>query len=468
MPVQQIHVLSFEGPDPYSRAGGLATRVEGLTHALAEAGREVHLWFVGDPDDPAVEQRGTLHLHRWCQHISRRYPEGVYAGEGEKEEDYARALPPHLLNDVLRPALEQGKGAVVLAEEWQTARAVIALDRLLRDAGLRERVTLFWNANNTFGFEGIDWAALRSAARITTVSRYMKHRMRELGIDALAIPNGLSAEAFETVDRRAVAALRASFRDRMLITKMARWDPDKAWLAAVETAAALKRVGWRPLLVARGGQGPYGEIVLGTARRLGLRVVDRDAGPGPRGLVDALRDNEKLDVVNLRSHVAPDARRVLFRASDAVLANSSHEPFGLVGLETMAAGGIAFTGCSGEDYVMPGQNALVLETGDPREFIGLYQQLRSDPAHGHQMRELGRWTARRFAWPEVIERVLMPRVELERVRTVESAWSRRPAARSVASKPTEWRVVEGRTGLRSARLPEIAPHPAKRRASQAS
>ena len=26
----QFHVLSFEGPDPYSRAGGLATRVDGL------------------------------------------------------------------------------------------------------------------------------------------------------------------------------------------------------------------------------------------------------------------------------------------------------------------------------------------------------------------------------------------------------------------------------------------------------
>jgi glycosyltransferase involved in cell wall biosynthesis len=130
------------------------------------------------------------------------------------------------------------------------------------------------------------------------------------------------------------------------------------------------------------------------------------------------RDAE-LDVVNLRSHVAPDARRVLFRASDAVLANSSHEPFGLVGLETMAAGGIAFTGCSGEDHVMPGQNALVLETGDPREFIGLYQRLRSNPEDEQRLRKLGRSTARHFAWPEVIQRVLLPRVELERMRTAE-------------------------------------------------
>jgi hypothetical protein len=41
-------------------------------------------------------------------------------------------------------------------------------------------------------------------------------------------------------------------------------------------------------------------------------------------------------------------------SADAVFANSGHEPFGLVGLETMAAGGVACTGCSGEDYAIPG------------------------------------------------------------------------------------------------------------------
>jgi hypothetical protein len=51
---------------------------------------------------------------------------------------------------------------------------------------------------------------------------------------------------------------------------------------------------------------------------------------------------------------------VLFSGSAAVLANSGREPFGLVGLETMAAGGVACTGSTGEDYVVPGQNALVL------------------------------------------------------------------------------------------------------------
>jgi glycosyltransferase involved in cell wall biosynthesis len=409
----QVHVLSFEGPDAYSRAGGLATRTEGLTQALVSAGREVHLWFVGDPSAPDVEWHGSLCLHRWCQGISRHHGQGVYAGETEKERDYSRALPVRLFNQVLRPALQRGERGVILAEEWQTVRAVLNLDRLLREARLRDRVAMFWNANNTFGFGAIDWRALRGAARITTVSRYMKHRMRGLGVDALVIPNGLSADAYAEVDREAVSALRSRFRDRLLLTKMARWDPDKAWLAAMETAAALKLRGWRPLLIARGGGSDYGHVVLETAKRLGLRISDRSARSGPSGLADALHETGDVDVVNLRSHVDPDARRALFRASDAVLANSSHEPFGLVGLETMAAGGVACTGCSGEDYAVPGQNAIVLETGDPREFIGLYERLHGNREQQRALRRAGRETARRYAWPEVVERVLLPRIGLE-------------------------------------------------------
>jgi glycosyltransferase involved in cell wall biosynthesis len=95
-----------------------------------------------------------------------------------------------------------------------------------------------------------------------------------------------------------------------------------------------------------------------------------------------------------------------------VLANSGHEPFGLVGLETMAAGGVACTGCSGEDYAVPGQNALVLETGDPLEFMALFERLRASPKEGAALRRAGQSTARRYAWPEVVDRVLLPRAEL--------------------------------------------------------
>jgi len=405
--------MSFEGPDPYSRAGGLASRVDGLSETLGSLGFETHLWFIGTPGLLGHETRGNLHLHRWCQWVSKYHPSGVYDGELGKHAEYGASLPPYLLERVLRPYLEKAGRAVVLAEEWQTVNAVLHLHWLLRYAGLRDRVSILWNANNTYGFHTIAWDRLSRAARITTVSRYMKHRMRELGVDPLVIPNGLSADSFDNPDPRAVRELRNRFRHRTLLSKMARWDPDKRWLSTIEIVAEMKRQGWRPLLIARGGSEPHGDEVLAAAHLRGLRVVERSwSSAGPFGMLEELRDLDDVDLVSLRSHVDPDARRALFRGSGAVLANSGHEPFGLVGLETMAAGGVACTGCSGEDYAVPGQNALVLETGDPQEFVGLYQRLHANPKVGISMRRAGQWTARRYAWPEVVNRVLIPRAEL--------------------------------------------------------
>ena len=410
----QFHVLSFEGVDSYSRAGGLATRVEGLTDTLASLGFETHLWFVGDPDLPGNERRGDLHLHRWVQWISRYHQGGVYDGEIGKQAEFTRSLPPFLVNDVLSPRLRLGDRAVVLAEEWQTADAVLHLHWLLGSLGLRDRVSILWNANNTFGFERIPWDRLREAALITTVSRYMKHCMGGIGIDPMVIPNGLPADAFDPPDRSVVVELRRRFRDRTLLSKMARWDPDKRWLSTISIVAEMKRQGWRPLLIARGGSEPHGGEVLGSARCQGLRVIDRGwRGTGAQGFFEALGEVGDADVVNLVSRVDPEARRALFRASNTVLANSGHEPFGLVGLETMAAGGIACTGCSGEEYAVAGHNALVLQTAEPREFMGLYRWLCAHPCEARALRRAGRSTARHYAWPEVLERVLLPRVDLD-------------------------------------------------------
>jgi glycosyltransferase involved in cell wall biosynthesis len=409
----QFHVLSFEGPDPYARVGGLATRIEGLTETLAALGLETHLWFVGDPEKPGYESDGLLHLHRWAQWVSRHHPEGVYDGELGKTSEFSRTLPPHLLREFLRPHLRQGGHAVILAEEWQTADAVLHLDWLLRDAELRDHATILWNANNTFGFERIRWDTLTDAAVVTTVSRYMKHEMRREGVNPMVIPNGLASDAFDPPDGPAVKELRRRFRGRTLLTKMARWDPDKRWLATIDLVAEMKRQRWSPLLVARGGSEPHGADVLARARARGLQVVDRQAvRPGPAGLAEVLRDARDADIINLHSYVDPDARRALFRSADAVLANSDHEPFGLVGLEAMAAGGVACTGCSGEDYAVPGQNAIVLETGDPREFMGLFRGVREAPERMQGMRLAGQATAKRYAWDQIVERVLIPRAEI--------------------------------------------------------
>jgi glycosyltransferase involved in cell wall biosynthesis len=409
----QFHLLSFEGPDDYARAGGIATRVTGLARALAEMGCETHLWFVGDPHLPGHETLDRLQLHRWCQWISRYHPGGVYDGEEGKRLDYAASLPPFLYQEVLAPALREGQQAVILAEEWHTVDTVLHLDWLLRRAGQRDRVTIFWNANNTYSFERIDWRRLAQAAIVTTVSRYMKHLMWHLGVDPLVIANGLGPEAFIEPERDAVAAFSERVRGRTVISKVARWHPDKRWLMAVNTTAAMKRAGWRPLLVARGGVESHGAEVLVEAARAGLRVVERACTePGARGLLGAIEGSERADVLSLRMPLNEESGRLLFHCSDAVLANSGHEPFGLVGLEAMAVGGVACVGTSGEDYAVPGHNALVVERNDPQEFIAMFNVLRAHRAQAQALRRAARTTAKLYKWSKIVQQVLLPRLGL--------------------------------------------------------
>jgi glycosyltransferase involved in cell wall biosynthesis len=274
---------------------------------------------------------------------------------------------------------------------------------------MRNRVKILWNANNTFGFERVEWNRLAKASVITAVSRYMRYRMWGLGVDALVIPNGLSDDALELPERNAVYAFRRRFRNRVVLAKVARWDPDKRWLLAIETVAELRRLGKRPLLIARGGVEAHRNEVLTTAVSAGLRVVERDAGTcGARCLLESLHDLDDVDIVNLRSPLDAATCRVLYRGCDAVLANSRHEPFGLVGLETMAVGGLACTGGTGEDYAVPGWNALVLQTTDPMEFIGHYQRLQSHPTELRALRRHGRSTASQLTWKAIIRRSLLP------------------------------------------------------------
>lgn len=407
-------VLSFEGPDAYARAGGLGARVTELTEALARAGHETHLFFVGDPQLPGHESRmdGRLQLHRWCQWISQYHPGGVYDGEDGKLNDWNQSLVPWLDAHLLQDRVQQGHPIVVLAEEWQTAASLIALARLVRDRGWLDRVHLFWNANHFFGLDRIDWPELRRTATVTTVSRYMRQALAQRGVDARVVPNGLSDTWFRPLQAEDSRRMRFLTRERLSLLKVARWDPDKGWTQVIRATSELKDRGFRPLLLAWSGNGPYERQVLRGMRGHGLDVgVARWQGEGPLDLAEGIRPVLGSDVVLLSGFLSLEQRRVLYRNADVVLANSSMEPFGLVGLETMAVGGIAFVGSTGEDYATPGHDAVCIETSDPREIVANVVHLRGAKHEAQMLRERARRAARRYAWPQVLKGRLLPLVE---------------------------------------------------------
>lgn len=390
-------------------AGGLGVRVAGLTRALAARGFRVHLFFVGDPDKPGRETLGNLELYRWGQWISRHHQQGVYSAELEKKGELERSLPPYIIEHIARPAAKAGKRLVVLAEEWHTADTATTLSDLLYQAGLRDRTIIFWNANHRMGLHRIDFARLGYVATITTVSKFMRQVLWDYGINPLVIPNGIDDEWFEeTFSSGEVDQIQSLFSGPLLV-KVGRFDPDKRWLMAIEAVAQLKSRGLKPTLVIRGGLEPHGGEVFHRARELGLSVADvvMPGTPTRQEVLSRLAEQRpNADLIHLRLFLPRDFLALLYRAADAVLVNSGFEPFGLVGLEVMASGGMAITGGTGEDYARAFVNGLVVDNDDPRHLADLISYAMNQPGFRDQVVRQAQATAKSYRWQTVLDELI--------------------------------------------------------------
>ncbi|HVB22367.1 MAG TPA: glycosyltransferase family 4 protein [Ktedonobacteraceae bacterium] len=406
-------MLCFEGPDVYSTAGGLGTRVTELSEALAKQGYTTHLIFIGDPSKPGTELRenGHLILERWSQWVSRYYPNGVYDGEEQKLHDFNESVPYHVYNDIVRPAVAEGKTVVVMGEDWHTAEAMMRTSDMLHWFGMRQKVLMLWNLNSLMSLHRINWGRLNFVTTICTVSKYMKHRMWSYGVNPLVIPNGIPTRHLTPVGPKDVQKLRKIGQQgdprRLFLFKIGRFDPDKRWIMAIDAVARLKYSGHPVTLFVRGGIEPHGADVLRHAYEIGLTIKDVTAQrPNLQQCLKALANAGPADIYNLRFFLPEEFVRTTYAAADATLANSGHEPFGLVALEVMAAQGIAVTGSTGEDYAISFENAIVTETDDPDEIVGYLLYLRRHPEEQERIRCAGRNTAQQFLWDQVIENLV--------------------------------------------------------------
>ncbi len=406
-------LLCFEGPDVYSTAGGLGTRISELSEALATQGYTTHLLFIGDPHQPSTETRlaDRLILKRWSQWVSKYYPNGVYDGEEQKLYDFNESVPEYIYEEIVRPALPEGKTVVIMGEDWQTAEVMCRTSDLLHWFGVRQHVLLLWNLNSLMSLHRINLGRLNYVTTLCTVSKYMKHQMWNLGVNPLVIPNGIPARHLRPVNEDLVRRLREVAQQgdphRLFLFKIGRFDPDKRWMMAIEAVARLKQSGHPVTLFMRGGIEPHGADVLRHAYQIGLSVRDVVAQrPTVEQGLDAVASAGPADVYNLRFFLPEEFVRLTYAAADATLANSGHEPFGLVALEVMAAQGIAVTGSTGEDYAISFENAIVTETDDPDEIVGYLLHLQRYPEEQERIRRAGRRTAEQFLWDQVIENLV--------------------------------------------------------------
>jgi glycosyltransferase involved in cell wall biosynthesis len=164
-------------------------------------------------------------------------------------------------------------------------------------------------------------------------------------------------------------------------------------------------------LLMRGGLESFGGEVLSQAALLGLSVEEiAEPLTDLESLNAALRARPEADVWNVTTFIPEELLPPLYAAATATLANSGHEPFGLVGLEAMASGGVAFVGATGEEYAEPFRNAVVIETDDPAEIAAYVTQLVDQPDDSSGLRIAAQRTAREYTWQRVLD-VLMRRLE---------------------------------------------------------
>ena len=211
-------IVAFEGPDRYSRVGGLGQRVTRIAATLANYRFETHLFFMGDPWLPSEEavDDGHLVLHRWAQWISAYCAGGVYEAEETRVADVTSSLPPYVVENLVEPLIAIDRPPILLFEEWQTAECACRIAERMKDAGLANRATLVWNASSLHGFDRIDWRRLASSAVITTASRGVRRAIRSRGVEVRFVSRLSRERALTLPHAGTVTRARAKTRRRLV------------------------------------------------------------------------------------------------------------------------------------------------------------------------------------------------------------------------------------------------------------
>ena len=414
-------MLCFEGPDDYSMAGGLGDKINHLTNTLADMGFVVHHLFIGDPGRDGVELRkdGKLILHRWCQWISESHRNGVYDGESLKFDDFTKSAPQFVVQDLVHPAVSAGKQVVIMGEEWQTANAMCCIHDLLHMYRLRDEAKMFWNANEMYGFELIDWEYLSRATTITVVREHMRQTLLGRGINPVVISNGIPEVLLDEGNQANISQIRNMVGTDVIFSKVSRWRQDRGWKATVDAIHKLNKMGESASLLASVGVEADRKSIAHQLVSYGMSMksINLEMNSKKSYSDDAFEGNlssyfealpmgsKKADVFNLAFPVPLPFLSELYEASDVVLANSDHDPFAL-DMEAMAAGAIVFVGRKAQGNIKHMYNAVVLDKYTADEILFYTSYLRMHPEKREMIRAAAKETVKQQTWKEVVKKLL--------------------------------------------------------------
>ena len=314
-----MKVLLFSWEYPPHIDGGLGQHVKELTPALLEADPNLVLHIVTPTfaGETTREDVGRLVVHR--VRVSAPSEERYF-------EDVKRANAA--LGQVALEVVEaEGGFDLMHVHDWpvsfasfvvQDAYALPLLSTIHATERGRYRGELHGDLSRA-----IDWAERQLVERsqaVITCSDAMKNEVTLYfgvpGDRVVVIPNGVDASRFDALRAMDLTEFRAQYArpDEKIIFHVARLVYEKGADLLVEAAPrVLNRVPEAKFVIA--GRGP----LLDTLRR---RVHEMSLG----------------DKILLSGFVSDDDRDRLYVAADVCVFPSRYEPFGIVALESMAAG----------------------------------------------------------------------------------------------------------------------------------
>ncbi len=404
-------LMSFEGPDKYSLVGGLGTRIMELARVISEENYKVHTFFVGDPYLPENTTIGNITYHRKCKNISSE-SSGIYDREKEKIEEWNKIVPQEIIDEIVIPNAQKGILTAILAEDWQMSESVIILDKLLHQKNLRDYCVIYWNVNNEYGLNGVDIKKLSEICTITTVSKFMKKRMKDIySVESIPIPNGIPQRIIGEPDLTTQETIKNCF-DGIILQKVARYDSDKNWICAVETISLLKEQGLKPHFLMRGGAQPYRTEVIYKILELGLKYVTVNIkNPTLSSIISTFKKYSHFDIIEMDFFIPEEFLMLLYGTADLVFANSTYEPFGIVGLEVMAKRGLPILGCTGEDYAINNKNSIRTNSENPTELKNAICDILQNYQLREEIRNTGLETAKQFTWNRALS-ILIHNIEV--------------------------------------------------------
>ena len=378
-------MLSWEYPPVL--VGGLGRHVHALATSLARAGHDVTVAtrhapgapldevvegvrVVRAPEDPLRIQLDTPHLLSW-----------------------AMAFNHTLTRTALRAA---GEGFdAIHAHDWLVAPAAVTLKEHLgvplvatihaTEAGRHQGWLPDDQSRSIHSLEG--WLG-REASRVLVCSRYMKQEVAALfGLPSAkvqVIPNGVDMRRWRS-SHADVAAIRARLVEHgPLIGFAGRLVHEKGVQHLISALPELRRR-HDGLRVVIAGDGPHRGELEATAHRLGV-----------------------ADAVNFTGFVGPHLASTM-ASTDAMVVPSIYEPFGMIALESAAAGAplaVAATGGLSE-IIRPGVTGLTFPARDHEALADAVDRLLADADEARRMAAAAKsMVRRRFCWSAVATRTV--------------------------------------------------------------